>query len=66
MRLSQLVYQTGKTQDVLIREAILDFLGRTEKTAWPTEVETFSGIEDAPVFEQYRTNIALEDDDPFA
>lgn len=66
VRLTRLAEQTGRSRNALVREAVSDWLARSEKQGWPAEVEAFEGVEDAPVFERYRDHLGPVMEDPLA
>ena len=42
------------------------WLERSAHKGWPSEVESFQGDQDAPVFEAYREHLSMPKDDPLA
>ena len=57
-RLNEVAKVSGKSHDVLIRDAIELCMGMVYETApWPEDVMTFQGMDDFPPFENHRTEL---------
>jgi hypothetical protein len=56
----------GQSNEDLIGEAIRQWLQRQPQNKWPKEVMTFTGIQDFPRFESYRSELQPLNQDPLA
>lgn len=66
MELNQLVKETGKTRNALIREVLSEWLQHHVKQKWPQEILEFEGVKDGIEFESYRKQLQLPKDDPLS
>ena len=64
-QLNQLSKATGKTRNLIIREAIQEWIVHHTKQ-WPESVMKFQGVKDFPPFEENRDQLKPPKDDPFA
>lgn len=64
-RLNRVAIDSGKARNALIREAVEEWLARSQPERWPEAVLAFKGVRGAPRFEKARKTLKPPRD-PFA
>ena len=64
-QLQEMSATLGRTRNALIREAISEWLEGHKTHEWPSCIQNFKGMEDAPRFESYRSELKKQKGDLF-
>ncbi len=56
-RLKLTAKKRGKTRNAIIREALAEWLSRSQPSEWPEAVRAFRGVRNAPRFEAFRKEL---------
>jgi predicted transcriptional regulator len=56
-RLKRTAEQSRKSRNAIIREALAEWLSRSQPNQWPKAVREFRGVRNAPRFEAYRKEL---------
>ena len=56
-RLNRVVSESGKARNALIREALEEWLAKSQPKRWPEVVLAFKGVRGAPSFENTRKTL---------
>lgn len=65
-RLKEATNNSKDTRNAIIRNAITQWLDKTQQNTWPEELLSFSGIPDTAPFESSRNELKDPIEDPFA
>lgn len=55
----------GKSRNLVIREALKEYILHHGVRSWPKSVQTYNGTKNFPSFESYRTELKDQDKDLF-
>lgn len=64
-QLDELAKITGRSRNMLIREAVRDWIKYHNTKQWPKAVLNFKGCKDMPPFESLRNELIAPKEDPF-
>ncbi len=64
-QLDKIAKQTGKSRNMLIREAVRDWVTHHHAKQWPKSILNFKGCKDMPPFESIRNELLPAKEDPF-
>lgn len=65
-QLTQYAKTLGKSRNLLIREAVKEWLQHHRAKAWPKSICKFKGVPDMAAFESYRNDLLPPKEDPLA
>lgn len=53
----------GKTRNLIVREAILEYIKKQNSLQWSSTIQNFTGIDDGIKFESYRNDLLPPDNE---
>jgi len=65
-KITQAAKARGMSRNLVIRDALKEWLQHHKAQQWPASIQRFKGVSDFPEFESYRDELEEPKEDPFA